>query len=204
MNLVYTISDSKAAQDYLMATSPPSWTDSDVDTIMLDSMNSSEVQGTSSISILSSSLRRSTDMENRMELDLGKSFYQTCILSSILSHRIWDGSSRLEAKKKARRSRWHLGIRSPSRPEDVMNEVYRALKVLNMDWKAYGRYHVCCRDKIGEHVIKINLQLYKVDQRYYLLDFRNVKENGELSVFDFLHSCNRIIMELAANSPNEK
>lgn len=65
------MSDSKAAQDYLLATSPPSWTDSDVDTIMLDSRNS-EVQGSSSISILSSSLKKHSEMETRMELDLGK------------------------------------------------------------------------------------------------------------------------------------
>lgn len=86
-----------------------------------------------------------------------------------------------------------------------MNEVYRALKSLNMDWKTYNRHHICCRDQIGGHMIKLNLQLYKVDQRYYLLDFRNVvKDNGELSIFDFMHSCNRIITELATNSRNDK
>ena len=68
---VYSMSDSKAAQDYLLATSPPSWTDSDVDTIMLDSMNL-EPRGSSSISILSSSLRRPGEMEAHMELDAGK------------------------------------------------------------------------------------------------------------------------------------
>jgi hypothetical protein len=68
------MSDSKAAQDYLLATSPPSWTDSDVDTIMLDSMNL-EPRGSSSISILSSSLRKPGEMEGHMELDTGKFGY---------------------------------------------------------------------------------------------------------------------------------
>ena len=30
-----------------------------------------------------------------------------------------------------KRAKWHLGIRSQSKPQDIMNEVYRAMKTLN-------------------------------------------------------------------------
>lgn len=30
-----------------------------------------------------------------------------------------------------KRAKWHLGIRSQSKPNDIMNEVYRAMKALN-------------------------------------------------------------------------
>ena len=30
-----------------------------------------------------------------------------------------------------KRAKWHLGIRSQSKPHDIMNEVYRAMKALN-------------------------------------------------------------------------
>jgi hypothetical protein len=30
-----------------------------------------------------------------------------------------------------KRAKWHLGIRSQSKPQDIMNEVYRAMKALD-------------------------------------------------------------------------
>lgn len=30
-----------------------------------------------------------------------------------------------------KRAKWHLGIRSQSKPHDIMNEVYRAMKALD-------------------------------------------------------------------------
>ncbi|KAE9530549.1 hypothetical protein AGLY_011011 [Aphis glycines] len=41
-----------------------------------------------------------------------------------------------------KRAKWHLGIRSQSRPTDIMNEVYRAMKALNFQWKIINPYHV--------------------------------------------------------------
>ncbi|XP_047657619.1 5'-AMP-activated protein kinase catalytic subunit alpha-2 isoform X3 [Tachysurus fulvidraco] len=35
-----------------------------------------------------------------------------------------------------KKSKWHLGIRSQSRPYDIMAEVYRAMKQLEYDWKS--------------------------------------------------------------------
>ena len=35
-----------------------------------------------------------------------------------------------------KRAKWHLGIRSQSRPQDIMNEVYRAMKTLDfVSWR---------------------------------------------------------------------
>ena len=38
-----------------------------------------------------------------------------------------------------RRAKWHLGIRSQSRPNDIMSEVCRAMKQLDYEWKVSGR-----------------------------------------------------------------
>ena len=37
-----------------------------------------------------------------------------------------------------RRAKWHLGIRSQSRPNDIMSEVCRAMKQLDYEWKVRG------------------------------------------------------------------
>lgn len=37
-----------------------------------------------------------------------------------------------------KKAKWHLGIRSQSRPYDIMAEVYRAMKQLGFDWKVMG------------------------------------------------------------------
>ncbi|MEQ2197063.1 protein kinase, AMP-activated, alpha 2 catalytic subunit [Xenoophorus captivus] len=37
-----------------------------------------------------------------------------------------------------KKAKWHLGIRSQSRPYDIMAEVYRAMKQLSFDWKEYN------------------------------------------------------------------
>jgi len=46
-----------------------------------------------------------------------------------------DEMSRQSDKKKVKRSKWHLGIRSRSDPADIMSEVFAALKNLNMEWR---------------------------------------------------------------------
>lgn len=37
-----------------------------------------------------------------------------------------------------KKAKWHLGIRSQSRPYDIMAEVYRAMRQLSFDWKVTG------------------------------------------------------------------
>lgn len=41
------------------------------------------------------------------------------------------GGGSVHAKPPHKRAKWHLGIRSQSKPHDIMNEVYRAMKALD-------------------------------------------------------------------------
>lgn len=41
-----------------------------------------------------------------------------------------------------RRAKWHLGIRSQSRPNDIMSEVCRAMKQLDYEWKVSQNIHM--------------------------------------------------------------
>ena len=42
------------------------------------------------------------------------------------------GEQATEVKKTNKRAKWHLGIRSQSKPQDIMNEVFKAMKACNM------------------------------------------------------------------------
>ncbi|EFN76829.1 5'-AMP-activated protein kinase catalytic subunit alpha-2 [Harpegnathos saltator] len=75
-----------------------------------------------------------------------------------------------------KRAKWHLGIRSQSKPNDIMNEVYRAMKALNFEWKIINSYSVRVRHKniLTDRYSKMSLQLYQVDYKSYLLDFKSL------------------------------
>ena len=95
-----------------------------------------------------------------------------------------------------KRSKWHLGIRSQSKPHDIMSEVYRAMKTLDFEWKVINPYHVQVNNtrkvRIGSSCgyltqvrrknpcsakyVKMSLQLYQVDYKSYLLDFKSLVE----------------------------
>ncbi|KAI1719989.1 protein kinase domain-containing protein [Ditylenchus destructor] len=87
-----------------------------------------------------------------------------------------------------KRAKWHLGIRSQSRPEDIMYEVFRAMKFLDFEWKLLNAYHVVVRRRPKEpdsnDVPKMSLQLYQVDQRSYLLDFKNLVDDDGTTLTD--------------------
>uniref|UniRef100_A0A4W3GX81 5'-AMP-activated protein kinase catalytic subunit alpha-1 n=1 Tax=Callorhinchus milii TaxID=7868 RepID=A0A4W3GX81_CALMI len=76
-----------------------------------------------------------------------------------------------------RRAKWHLGIRSQSRSCDIMAEVCRAMKQLGYQWKVVNPYYLRVRRKneVTETFSKMSLQLYQVDSRTYLLDFRSIE-----------------------------
>ncbi len=44
-----------------------------------------------------------------------------------------------------KRSKWHLGIRSQSRPQDIMAEIFRKLRGLDFQWKIVTPYFIRCR-----------------------------------------------------------
>ncbi|KAG9355043.1 hypothetical protein JZ751_001756 [Albula glossodonta] len=77
-----------------------------------------------------------------------------------------------------RRAKWHLGIRSQSRPSDIMSEVCRAMKQLDYEWKVVNPYYLRVRRKnsVTGLQAKMSLQLYQVDSRTYLLDFRSIDD----------------------------
>ncbi|CAF1002333.1 unnamed protein product [Rotaria sp. Silwood1] len=82
-----------------------------------------------------------------------------------------------------KKAKWHLGIRSQSKPQDIMNEVFKAMKELGMEWKYCNNsmYSVRTRRKVANtnRYVKLGLQLYQVDHRSYLLDFRNLNTNAD-------------------------
>ncbi|XP_021967995.1 5'-AMP-activated protein kinase catalytic subunit alpha-2 isoform X2 [Folsomia candida] len=118
-----------------------------------------------------------------------------------------------------KRAKWHLGIRSQSKPHDIMNEVYRAMKTLDFEWKIVNPYHVRVRRKSANNTkhAKMSLQLYQVDYKSYLLDFKSLsceeqdKENMHSSMemlsttaaglshhtMEFFEMCAALITQLA-------
>ena len=80
-----------------------------------------------------------------------------------------------------KRAKWHLGIRSQSKPSDIMSEVFRAMKALDFEWKTVTPFHVRCRKKnpVTHRINKMSLQLYQVDYKSYLLDFKSVSSEQE-------------------------
>lgn len=69
-----------------------------------------------------------------------------------------------------KRAKWHLGIRSQSKPNDIMMEVYRAMKALDFEWKIINPYHVRVRHQSNkdDKYIKMSLQLYQVCKIFYI------------------------------------
>ncbi|OAF67867.1 5'-AMP-activated protein kinase catalytic subunit alpha-1, partial [Intoshia linei] len=80
------------------------------------------------------------------------------------------------SKQLDRKQKWHLGIRSQNKPVDIMTEVYKALKVLNYEWKIMNNFHIRVRRKNekSKSFDKIALQLYQADKSSYLLDFKSL------------------------------
>uniref|UniRef100_A0A672PYV1 Acetyl-CoA carboxylase kinase n=1 Tax=Sinocyclocheilus grahami TaxID=75366 RepID=A0A672PYV1_SINGR len=79
-----------------------------------------------------------------------------------------------------KKAKWHLGIRSQSKPYDIMAEVYRAMKQLEYEWKVVNPYHLRVRRKnpVTGNFVKMSLQLYQVDNRSYLLDFKSIDDDA--------------------------
>lgn len=100
-----------------------------------------------------------------------------------------------QPQQTVKRAKWHLGIRSQSKPSDIMNEVYRAMKALNFEWKVVNPYHIRVRrlNQVTQRFTKISLQLYQVDCRSYLLDFKSEAYH----TMEFFEMCASLITQLA-------
>ena len=75
-----------------------------------------------------------------------------------------------------KRSRWHLGIQSQSSPQDIMVGIFNKMRKLNYYWKVISPYHVLVKYNLPNKnfSVKLDLQLYQIDKRNYLLDLRNI------------------------------
>ena len=75
-----------------------------------------------------------------------------------------------------KRSLWHLGIQSHNQPLDIMEGIFHKMKRLNFYWKTITPYHVLVKYDLPNKenlTIKLDLQLYRMDRRNYLLDLKN-------------------------------
>ena len=91
--------------------------------------------------------------------------------------------------------RWFLGIQSRKDAAIVMIEVCRTLSELDYRWFSQNEYRLRCRrysSLDNSQYTEIVLQLYKVQEHAYLLDFQNIHGNA----CSFLHMCGNIICQL--------
>ena len=112
---------------------------------------------------------------------LSVSLTATTPVSRRLTHSLSSGSSMaIKLPRTYKRPKWHLGIRSQSHPQNIMQEIMRKLQALNFQWKMVNPFFLRCRYEHPtlEFVVKIDLQLYQIDQRNYLLDFKSVDPPG--------------------------
>eukprot|EP01114_Cavostelium_apophysatum_P020120 TRINITY_DN6652_c0_g1_i1.p1 TRINITY_DN6652_c0_g1~~TRINITY_DN6652_c0_g1_i1.p1 ORF type:complete len:527 (+),score=127.40 TRINITY_DN6652_c0_g1_i1:65-1645(+) len=94
----------------------------------------------------------------------------------------------------AKKKMWYLGILSSSTPQEIMQEVFRCLKVTGFEWKIITPFQIRCRtlNVDNKRPVKIALQLYKVKEKRYLLDIKKLE--GE--TFPFFDQCTKILNEL--------
>ena len=71
-----------------------------------------------------------------------------------------------------------------------MYEVYRAMKTLDFEWKTVNPFHLRVRKRnpITGKFSKMSLQLYQVDYKSYLLDFKSLTEEDSSSTLERTHS----------------
>lgn len=182
----------KGIHNFLYGTSPPAW---DVAlrnpnagrSSLQEEAREAEVPASvsssrrSSISVLSSSLNRShgissssgRGMSHRRTATYGDSS-DIPPLSLIASSSSKSAAS--SANRTKTRSKWHVGIRSRSHPDEVMLEVYRALRNLGIAWKTQDRYRArCCCVYPDGVTVKFDLQLYTyASNNSYLVDFKHI------------------------------
>jgi len=81
---------------------------------------------------------------------------------------------------------WKLGITSSLAPQRIMEEVQEILLTLDMVWKYLNEYHIHCKPTDGS--VKIAIQLFKVKNDKYLLDFKKLSGN----TIPFFELCSKL------------
>ncbi|KAJ7757584.1 snf 1 [Mycena metata] len=113
-------------------------------------------------------------------------------------------TGRANSRRPPKTARWHFGIRSRSSPMEVMLEIYKTLLSMGMEWKekknlgclgrtsagrddycdersdesmraAAGIFCIETRARVQNIVVLMNINLYKVDEQNYLVDFQHKK-----------------------------
>ncbi|KAJ7608806.1 CAMK/CAMKL/AMPK protein kinase [Roridomyces roridus] len=113
-------------------------------------------------------------------------------------------TGRANTRRAPKTARWHFGIRSRSSPMEVMLEIYKTLQNMGMEWKqkknlgylgrvstgrdeydedrsddsvraASGIFCIETRARVQDIVVLMNINLYKVDDLNYLVDFQHKK-----------------------------
>ncbi|KZO91640.1 Pkinase-domain-containing protein [Calocera viscosa TUFC12733] len=148
-------------------------------------------------SVLESSMPGGADgMQPEISIELNSFNAAQKVAQSVFNSASANGVGAVPMKK-SQKPKWHFGIRSRSPPAEVMLEIYGTLQALGMQWKSrreYGDdkdakdskakekrkerdvdlYFVETRWRMKDVVVRMDLQLYQVDQSNYLVDFRNV------------------------------
>jgi hypothetical protein len=100
---------------------------------------------------------------------------------------------------------WALGLMSIMHPAAVMKELFRVLRIANMEWKVVGPYQIRSRFKTIATSIKIDgtvptpsdplklgFQLFSLGHKKYLLDVK--KLSGDTNTFFGI--CSTLLKEL--------
>lgn len=99
------------------------------------------------------------------------------------------------------RPKWYYGLRSKNNPNEIILELYNALKSIGMEWKTVNDYHIRARYKTrSDTIVKFDIVLYKISTDKYLVDFKNSPVDPKsqlLDVFGFFEACSALISALA-------
>ncbi|PAA82899.1 hypothetical protein BOX15_Mlig010612g3 [Macrostomum lignano] len=94
--------------------------------------------------------------------------------------------------KPAHRSKWHLGIRSASRPQDIMHEVMKALARSGFEWREVNEFQLIarCTCPVTGAKLHAHLQLYSIEfERTYLVDIRLMDQSDRQRVCSSSSAC---------------
>ena len=73
---------------------------------------------------------------------------------------------------------WKLGLTSVLSPKRTLELLYEILVSCGVEWKVITEYHLQCRPVQQEgKAVKFTVQLFKVKNKLFLLDFKKISGN---------------------------